>query len=224
MLIIFVRAIILYVVVVFSTRLMGKRQIGELQPSEFVIAILISNTATLPAEDTQIPLVRGIIPILTLVCLDVIMSTVSLKSKKIRRLMWGSPKVIISHGQIDQKEMKNLRYTVDDLMESLRGQGIFDISQVEFAIVETTGKISVFQKQPYQPLTPLTLKHTEATADPPQIVINDGEIIYTTLDFLGISQNQLERELKRHKVTVKEVFLMTSDGKDKQVIIKKEEL
>ena len=223
MLIIFIRAIILYIVVVFSIRLMGKRQLGELQPSEFVIAILISNIATLPAEDTEIPLVRGIIPILTLVCLDVIMSSLSLKSRKIRRLMSGSPKIIISHGKIDQKQLKNLRYTVDDLMESLRGQGIFDISQVEFAIVETTGKISFFQKQPHQPLTPATLRHCEAVANPPQTVIDDGKIIDASLEAVGMTRKQLDIVLERNDISPQEIFLMTTDGKGKNVIVKKEE-
>lgn len=223
MLIIFFRSVILYVVVIFSIRLMGKRQLGELQPSEFVIAILISNIATLPAEDTEIPLFRGIVPILTLVCLDVIMSTLSLKSRKVRRLMSGSPKIIISHGKIDQRQLKNIRYTTDDLMETLRGQGVFDVSQVEFAIVETTGKISVYLKQPFQPLTHDAVVNKPENSNPPLTVIDDGEIIYTSLDFLDMSEKQLDIILNKHGLTPKEVFLMTSDGKKKNVIIKKEE-
>ena len=111
MLIVFLRAALLYVVVVFAIRLMGKRQLGELQPSEFVITILISNIATLPIEDPGTPMLLGIVPILTLVCLDVIMSAATLRSRKLRRIVSGSPKIIISSGEIDQKQLKELRYT-----------------------------------------------------------------------------------------------------------------
>ena len=146
MLIIFLRAFILYVLVIFSVRLMGKRQIGELQPSELVITILVSNIATLPIEDINLPILTGIIPIVSLVCFDVIMSSVTLKFKKVRRIVSGNPRIIVINGKIDQVAMKQLRYSLDDLMESLREQGIFDITEVQYAIVETTGKISVLQK------------------------------------------------------------------------------
>lgn len=223
MLIVFIRAIILYVVVVFSIRLMGKRQLGELSPNEFVVAILISNIATLPVEQTEISLFRGVVPILTLVCLDVIVSTLSLRFRSVRRLMSGSPKVVISHGKIDQKELKNIRYTVDDLMESARGQGIFDISQVEFAIVETTGKMNFFLKQHHQPLTPRTFRHTEPAGNPPQTVIDDGTVIETSLELLGMTKKQLDIILSKHNLTAENVFLYSTDGKGKNIIIKKED-
>ena len=146
MLIIYFRAIILYIVIVFSIRLMGKRQLGELQPSEFVVAILISDIATLPVEDVNIPMIMGIVPILTIVCLDVFISALSLKSKKIRKIVCGSPKIVIKDGIIDQKVLKDLRFSIDDLIESLRAYNIFDVSDVQFAVVETTGSVSVYQK------------------------------------------------------------------------------
>lgn len=222
MLIIFLRGIILYLLIVFSIRLMGKRQLGELSPNEFVVAILISNIATLPLEDAEIPLIRGIVPVITLVCLDVIAGALALKFRKIRRLIAGSPKIIISKGEILQGELKKIRFTTDDLMESMRNQGIFDVSQVEFAIVETTGKISFFQKQPHQPLTPQTLKHTEPTGNPPLTVIDDGEIIYSSLDALDMTEKNLEAILSKEKLDKKDVFLLSSDGKGKNIIIKKE--
>ncbi len=142
MAIVLIRAVILYIVITFSLRLMGKRQLGELQPSELVVTILISNIAAIPVEDSSVPMIMGIVPILTLVCLDVIMSGIMLKSAKVRKLMIGSPRIIISEGDILQKEMKRLRYTVDDLTEAMREQQIFDITQIHYAIVETTGKIN----------------------------------------------------------------------------------
>lgn len=221
MFIVFIRAILLYVLVVFSIRLMGKRQLGELQPSELVITILISNIATLPIEDINIPMVTGVIPIITLVSLDVIMSAVSLKSRRVRQLISGSPKIIISNGVIDQKQMKILRYTIDDLIESLRSQGVFDISEVQFAVVETTGKISVYQKPAFQPVNAEQMKVQIVEDDPPQTIIDDGDIIYHSLRFIGMSEERLVAILKAHQLNAHDVFLMTSDGKSKTVIIKK---
>ena len=120
MAVVLIRAVILYVVITFSLRLMGKRQLGELQPSELVVTILISNIAAIPVEDSSMPMIMGVVPILTLVCLDVIMSGIMLKSAKFRKLMIGSPRVIISEGMILQREMRRLRYTVDDLVEATR--------------------------------------------------------------------------------------------------------
>ena len=122
MFIVFFRAIILYIIIIFSMRFMGKRQLGELQPSELVVTILMSNIATLPIEDINIPMIMGVVPIFTLVCLDVGMSYMSLISRKFRRIISGSPKIIISDGEIDQQQMKKLRFTIDDLMESLRNR------------------------------------------------------------------------------------------------------
>ena len=149
MLIVLIRTIILYFIIVLGTRIMGKRQLGELQPSDLVITILISNIATLPIEETEIPLVTGIIPILTLVCFEVFSSALSLKSPLARRLISGRPIVIIQNGRLNQKEMRDLRFSLDDLMEQLRGSGIFDLSEVQLAIVETTGKLSIYQKFPH---------------------------------------------------------------------------
>ena len=146
MTVVFIRAVILYCVLIFSVRLMGKRQIGELQPSELAITILISNIATLPVEDLSIPLITGLLPVLTLVCLDVLMSWLSVKSKKMRGIVSGEPVIIISDGKVDQQKLYNLRFTTDDLMEAIRTQGIFDLEEVQFAVVETTGRVSVYPK------------------------------------------------------------------------------
>ena len=153
MAILFIRALIVYIVVIFSVRLMGKRQLGELQPSELVITILVSNIATLSLEDTEIPLLRGILPILALVCFEVIVSWGSLKSVKLRRLISGSPKIIIREGEIDQEMLHALRFSVDDLMSTLRTSGVFSVDEVQFAIVETNGSVSVYQKSEEQPAT-----------------------------------------------------------------------
>ncbi len=149
--IIIIRTFILYIAVIFAVRLMGKRQIGQMQPAELVITILISNMATLSLEDTDVPLLNGLMPILFLVSIDVLISVIMMKSKKFRTLVSGSPQIVISNGQIDKTKLKKLRITEDDLTESLRGMNIFDMNEVEYAIVETNGKLSALQKEKYQP-------------------------------------------------------------------------
>ncbi len=223
MLTVFIRGIILYVLVVFAVRLMGKRQIGDLSPAELVITILISNIATLAMEDVSVPLLTGTVPILTLVCLDVISSYICLNSRKIRHAVSGRPKIIISNGVIDQRGLRALRYTVDDLMSSLRTQGIFDISQVQYAVVETTGAISALLKPEYLPLTPKSAASPEPAADPPQAVISDGDMIRSAETTLDLREADILKELKRKHLGVGDVFLCTAGADGKLYIIEKED-
>lgn len=222
MLIVFFRAVILYIVIIFSMRLMGKRQLGELQPSELVITILMSNIATLPIEDVNIPMIMGVVPIFTLVCLDVIMSHLSLVSRKFRRIISGSPKIIISDGKIDQALMKKLRFSIDDLLESLRSVQVFDISEVQLAIVETTGKISVYEKQNKQSCTPEDLGIQKQEQNPPQLVIEDGEIVENALNFLKLDKKWLDKTLKKEKCRAEDVFIMTADPQGEYTLIRKD--
>ena len=211
--IIFLRTIILYFLIVVSLRIMGKRQIGELQPAEFVVTILISNLATLPIENHDIPLLAGIVPILTLVSVEVVMSAVALKCNRARRFICGNPLPIICDGVIDQQLMKDLRYSVDDLMEQLRINNIFDIKEVAFAIVETTGKLSVYRKFSCQtPSTQMLGIPNDPTADaPPIVLISDGRLMPRSLEYCGLDRAWLDRVLKEHGLTVKGVYLMTCD-------------
>ncbi len=226
MAIVLIRACILYVVITFSLRLMGKHQIGELQPSELVVTILISNIASIPVEDSSIPMLMGIVPILTLVCLDVIVSAVMLKSPRFRRLMIGSPRVIVSNGKILQGEMKRLRYTVDDLVEAMREQQIFDISEICYAIVETNGKVHFLQKKDYQNASKRDVnsnKPLPAAQDPPAVIIRDGIEDKEQLKNIGLGMGWLTEQLKMNNITIKEVFLMMADKNGKNTIIKREE-
>ena len=195
--VVLIRSLILYIVVIFGVRLMGKRQLGELQPSELVITILISNIATLPLEDTSIPLILGILPILTLVCFEVVISWVTLKSLRMRRIISGRPKIIVRNGQIEQATMRDLRLSVDDLMTALRQQQVFDISQVQFAVMETTGT--------------------------PVAVIQDGCVMNKSLAMLGKNQAWLEQKLAEHRLRESEVFLMLSDADGKCTVIPKKQ-
>lgn len=219
LLVVFIRAMLLYVVVVFAIRLMGKRQLGELQPSEFVITILISNIATLPIENAGVPMLMGIVPILTLVCLDVIMSAATLKSRKLRRIISGSPKIIIQGGTLIQKQLRELRYTADDVLEALRSQGIFDISEVQYAVIETTGAVSAYLKSSKQPLSG---EDTAPADDPPQVVIDDGDVIKRSLSFLGLNDQWLKQTLDDENITRHDVFLMTAKSDGSFKIIRKE--
>ena len=177
MAVVLIRATILYIIITFSLRLMGKRQLGELQPSELVVTILISNIAAIPVEDSSVPMILGIVPIFTLVCLDVIVSAVMLKFPKFRKLMIGSPRVIMSEGVIMQKEMKRLRYTVDDLVEAMREEQIFDITEIWYAIVETTGKIHFLKKKDCQNAEKADINCGGSSSDPPAVIIRDGRAI-----------------------------------------------
>lgn len=222
MIIIFIRAIVLYALIIFSIRLMGKRQIGQLQPSELVITILVSNIATLPLEDPSLPMILGFVPILVLVCLDVIMSGVTLKFRKIRRYTSGSPKVIIQNGILNQQELKILRFSIDDIMESLHSYNIFDISEVQYAVVETTGQISVYQKFPYQNVINKDLNIHEKTQDPPYIIIDDGQLITNALSNVNINEKWVLSLLKEKGLTVKDIFLLTVSPDKTYNIIKKD--
>ena len=219
--VVLIRSLILYIVVIFGVRLMGKRQLGELQPSELVITILISNIATLPLEDTSIPLILGILPILTLVCFEALMSWVTLKSLRMRRIISGRPKIVVRDGQIEQATMRDLRLSVDDLMTALRQQQVFDISQVQFAVMETTGTISVYLKAECQPLTPADITLKKTAQNPPVAVIQDGCVMNKSLAMLGKNQAWLEQKLAEHRLTEKQVFLMLSDDEGTCSIIPK---
>lgn len=218
MLIVFIRGIVVYLLVIFATRAMGKRQLGDLSPSELVITILISNIATLSMEDPAMPLITGIIPILTLVCLDILASFAAMKSRRLRQLISGKPKIIISNGVVDQSVLAELRFTIDDVMASLRTSGIFDITKVQYAVVETTGTISVLQKADELPLTPKTFTSPEEPTDPPQVVISDGDIIKDAQLRGSITEDELLKILKRKHLEPGEVFLCLAYA-DKQIKI-----
>lgn len=221
MLIVFIRAVILYIIVIISVRIMGKRQIGELQPTELVITILVSNIATLPLEDLNIPLITGIIPILLLVCFDVIMSGATLKFRNLRRVVSGTAKVVIRDGKIEQGVLKELRFSIDDLMVALRGKDVFDISEVQFAVIETNGKISVYKKFDNRETTNQDLKINGTSKNPPMIVIEDGVLVEHGLREIEKEKSWVEEQIAKKHLTISQVFLMTADRNGKVSIIEK---
>ena len=220
MTIVFIRAVILYGIVIVAVRLMGKRQIGELQPSELVVTIMISNIATLPVEDTETPMLLGIVPILTVVCLDVIMSWISMKSRRMRKMLSGSPIVVINNGIIDRKCLNELRFSVDDLMESLRSSSIFDISEVQYAVVETTGKISVYQRSGYRQVTLSDLpQKPPADKNPPTLIIDDGKYVSKSLEAAGLTKGWLRAVLEKEKENSRNVYILTADSSGSYTLV-----
>lgn len=210
--VVLIRSLILYILVIISVRLMGKRQLGELQPSELVITILVSNIATLPIENLDIPLIVGMTPILSLVCFEVIVSWINLRFPKLRRAISGTPKIVIRGGKIEEKVLKELRFSVDDLMMALRGSDIFNIEDVQFAIVETTGSFSVMKKQNIESPTRNDLNIPYKNSDPPQVVISDGEVISKAVKAMGLDIEYLRRVLKGENLKIPDVFIMTADS------------
>ena len=209
MLIIIIRTVIVYLLIICALRLMGKKQLGELQPSELVTTIMVSNIATLSLEDSSTPMIVGIIPIFMIVCLDVFMSYIAMKNNRIRKAISGSPKVIVHNGQVDQRQLKELRYTVDDLIESMRTEGIFDIAQVQYAIVETTGEISFFQKE-------------QPAKNPPELIVKDGEINPEGLARTGLGEGWLYDTLRKNKTGLNSVFILTADEDGQYTLIPKD--
>ncbi len=220
MLITLLRSIILYFVVVLAIRLMGKRQIGELQPSELVITILISEVAAIPIQDNSLPLITAIIPVMILICLEIFFSVINMKSITIRNIFSGKAVTVIKNGEIDQNKMKSLRFTIDDLLAALRQQEVFDVDEVDTAIVETNGALSVFKKAEKQTLNAELLAITPVDKGIPQVLISDGKIIRENIGVYDISIQDINNELSFYKLSTDDVFLMTANKLKEFNIIK----
>lgn len=208
----FVRTIILYLLIITGIRLMGKRQIGELEPSELVFALIIADLAAVPMQDFGIPLLVGIIPILTLLALTMMISVLSMKSVRFRSLLSGKPSIIIQNGVLDQREMQKNRLTVDELMEELRMKGCTDIRKIKYAVLETNGQLSVLPYATQAPPTASDLSCPVQESGLPTILINDGRILHENLTRSGLDVRWLHKQLLAHKLTQsEEVYLLTVD-------------
>lgn len=208
----FIRTVILYLVIIVGVRLMGKRQVGELEPSELVLSLIIADLASVPMQDLGIPLHTGIIPILALLSMTMILSVLTMKSVRFRALLCGKPSVIIRNGQIDQKEMRRNRLTLDELLEELRNQGCTDPAKVQYAILETNGLLSVLLYSSQKPATAQQLKLNSPDTGLPVVLINDGKLMTENLEKRGHNQKWLDKQLKKYGCKgTGEVFLMTED-------------
>lgn len=219
------RTIILYFLIMAGLRLMGKRQIGELEPGELVLTMMISDLATVPMQDFGIPLVNGVFPIVTLLCLSMLLSFFSLKSIRFRKLVCGCPAVIIRDGKIMQQNMARNRITVDELLEELRSQGYSDMSAVKYAILETSGQVSVLPYTKDSPVTPkVSAMNVPDDVTLPILLINDGRIMSENLAASGYDQTWLDKQLTQRRLTShRQVFLLTVDEAGTVTCVAKEE-
>lgn len=216
-----IRTAVLFIFVTLGIRLMGKRQIGDMQPNELVVTLLISEIAAIPLQDMDQPILSGLVAIFMLVILEIIISVLSMKNFFVRKLMSGRSVVIIKNGVIDQHAMQNVRMTVLDLIELLRSQGVFDISEVNFAVLEVNGELSVLLNKENMPptISDLNMKAEKEGMQLP--IISDGKVISESLDALNITRADLNNLLSEEKIKVKDVFLMTLDRYQNFNIIRK---
>ena len=202
------RTLILYIVIMVAMRIMGKRQVGDMQPSDLVVSLLISEIAAMPIDNIDRPIVNGIIAVFLLVFLETALACISLKSGKLRRAVNGAPVIIINRGKVNRASLKRLRITTDELLETLRSQGVFDISTVQYAIIEPNGQLSVLEKSGGGSL-----------AVP---VICDGKMQTHFMESAGISKHEVNSALKKRGISAEDVFIMTLDVDGKAFIIKED--
>ncbi len=217
-----IRTVLLYIIIIFAVRMMGKRQISEMQTSELVITLLMSNIASIPMQDTDQSMLSGVIPIMILLVCEILISYLMLKKSSIRRLICGKPVIVINNGKIEQQAMKQLRISTEDLYEQLRQKDIFDINEVAYAILETNGKMSVFKKSPFEPVTPKDLDIQKDENILQVVIVSDGEIAKSSMKICSLGTNWLYDTLKKENISLKDIFIMTADKYKNYQIIRKE--
>ncbi len=209
MLLVYIRTIILYLTLIGSVRLMGKRQVGQMEPTEFVVTMLVANLASIPMEDSGTPLFFGLVPILTVLAVELILSALSMRSIGFRKILCGKPVILVDNGHIIQENLRRTRITTDELTGQLRLKNILDLRTVQFAILETNGNISVF---PYPAELPASAKDAGITVKKqplPVTIIDDGKLLSANLPIAGKDKAWVERVLHSHNATVDSTFLLT---------------
>ncbi len=220
MLLLFIRTILLYIIVLIVMRFMGKREISQLQPFELVISIMIADLATLPMADTGVPIFYGIIPILGLLFVHVIISILNLKSMMVRTIISGKPSILIYRGRIDEKKIIKENITINELQERLRTKDIFNLEDVEYAILETSGEITVIPKPSKRNLTPEDFNiETEYVGIPYDLVI-DGKIMNENLKKIGKDYNWLKTEVNKFNIEPEEALVVVLSGNRKYILSK----
>lgn len=220
----FFRTAILYLLLIVGLRLTGKRQIGELEPIELVLTMLLSDLASVPMQDFGIPLVNGVIPIVTLLAMSMLLSCVSLRNVRFRTLICGKPAIIIRNGRLQQDAMRHNRLTLDELFEELRTQGVTDISDVKYAVLETGGQLSVLLRTAAQPATPEQMRlDCEDDVFLPAVIINDGRLLRGNLRQTGHDEAWLQAQLSENGVDApSQVFLLSIDERGEIICIVKD--
>ena len=218
-----VRTGILYFLLIFAIRLMGKRQIGDMQPGELVITILISEIAAVPIQDLTQPVLTGVVAVFTLVFLEIAVSVLTMKVLPLRRFFYGDSCIIIKNGVLDQKMLKKLRVTGPDLLEVLRNKNVFDIDDVAYAILETNGQLSVLLKPEKQNVAFENLSGKVPKDSLPSIIISDGKFIKENLLEIDTTKSKITKILKKKSIAIKDIFIMMCDSNGNFDIIRKEE-
>ena len=222
MLITFFRAIVLYILVLIVMRLMGKREIGQMQPFELAISIMIADLATIPMTETGIPISNGIVAILGLLLMHLIISMLNIKSTKAREVICGKPTILIYRGKIDEKALKKERFTVNELEERLRGNNIVNLGDVEYAILETSGQVTVIQKPEKRTTTPEDFNIVPEYEGIPYDLVVDGKIMNKNLQLIGKNYNWLKKQVEKFNMKPEEALVVTYDGKGQIFCQKKE--
>ena len=223
MLITFFRAIILYLLVLFVMRLMGKREIGQLQPFELAISIMIADLATIPMADIGIPIFNGIVPILGLLAMHLLISLINLKSIKAREIICGKPSILIYRGKINEQALKKERFTINELQERIRGNNVVNLGDVEYAILETSGQVTVIQKPEKRNTIPEDFNIQPEYEGIPYDLVIDGKVMNKNLQLIGKNYEWLKKEVKKFHIKPEEALVVTLDGKGQMFCQKKEE-
>lgn len=207
---------------IIAVRIMGKRQVGELKPHELVITILLSAVAVIPLEENSMPLANCLVPILLFISMEIITSVVSMKSLWFRNLLQGKPIFVVRKGKLDQNKLKQMRFTIDDIVDALRQKDIFDLSEVEDAVIETNGSLSVLPKAEYKPLTPNDVNISVTEKGTPITIVMDGKPISEYFNELKIKNSEIELILQTVNTDVSKIMLLTIDDNGNTFLINKE--
>ena len=221
MIITFIRVVIIYIIVLFAMRLMGKREIGQLQPFELAIAIMIADLAAVPMADLGLPITSGIIPIFALLVMHLLISYINMKSIFARQVICGKPKILIVRGKIDEKALKKEGVTINELQERLRGENIFNIADVEYAILETSGQISVVQKPDKRTTIPADFNILPKYEGIPYDLVIDGKIMTDNLKAIGKDYNWLKKQVKKFGINPEQALIVTYNGSEQMFCQKK---
>mgnify|MGYP001630532387 FL=1 len=212
MLIILIRTIVLYFIILFVMRVMGKAELSKMSPFQMIVSFMIAELAAMPIESPDISMISGVTAIFTLLFLQVLISLLSIKSERLKNLFSGSPSILIEKGKINKKEMKRLRLTISDLLEALRIGGSPSLSSVEYAVMESNGNLSIIQKAQEKPLTPADLSIAKSPESMPLVLISDGNFYPQNLQASGWTETQMDSELLARGVTSRsEVFFAFCD-------------
>ena len=223
MLITFIRSIVLYIIVLIVMRLMGKREIGQLQPFELAISIMIADLASIPMTDTGVPIFNGIIPILGLLIMHLIISLINLKSSRAREIICGRPSILIYRGKINEKNLRKERFTINELEERLRGNNVINLGDVEYAILETSGQVTVIQKPDKRNTIPQDFNIMPEYEGIPYDLVVDGKIMTENLKEIGKNYNWLKKQVEKFNMKPEEALVVTIDGKGQIFCQRKEE-